>query len=231
MPTLAGRAVLHAAALCSVPPCARCCAPPRLPACRCAPTTVRCAPICRAPHVVACIDSRALPGPPPNPCRAALCRAVLRTAVRTLLRTTTAFTAATSTAALCAPTHCMSLLASGRELCPVHHPPHAAAALCTCRCAALMPRRRAHAAAPPPCPLPPCRAARTRARPSALGRGRAPASADQCGACCVRSKSRLLEDTDRCARPCSARLTPASAAMPAPVPVAPRHAPRAAAAQ
>ena len=66
MPTLAGRAVLHAAALCSVPPCARCCAPPRLPACRCAPTTVRCAPICRAPHVVACIDSRALPGPPPN---------------------------------------------------------------------------------------------------------------------------------------------------------------------
>ena len=79
-------------------------------------------------------------------------------------------------------THCMSSLASTRELCPVHHPPRAAAALCTCRCAALMPRRRAHAAAPPPRPPPPCRDARTRAHPLALSRGRAPARADQCGA-------------------------------------------------
>ena len=35
----------------------------------------------------------------------------------------------------------------------------------------------------------------------------------------VRRRSRLLEDIDRCARPCSARRTPASAAMPAPTPV------------
>ena len=82
-------------------------------------------------------------------------------------------------------THCMSSLASTRELCPVHHPPRAAAALCTCRWAALMPRRRAHAAAPPPRPPPPCRAARTRAHPLALSRGRTPTMADQCGARCV----------------------------------------------
>ena len=105
---------------------------------------------------------------------------------------------------LCTPATCCCLDQSRAA-----HSTHPCCCCAACRGAALLPRRRAHAAAPPPRPPPlSCRAARARARPSALGRGRAPARADQCGACCVRRRCRLLEDTDRCARPCGTRRTP-----------------------
>ena len=101
---------------------------------------------------------------------------------------------------------------------------HAAALPC-CRGAARMPphRHRAHRRCPA---VPPARA-----RPSALGRGRAPARADQCGACCVRRRCRLLEDTDRCARPCGTRRTPRERCRARARARRARRAPRAAAAQ